>query len=228
MAMTENNLLRLQLFGMLALVFALTLALGGYFTLQQTRSFEEDSATLEAVALREQEAMLQSSLETLHNHIDQLHRSTEAVLKQAIGEQVDYALQIAETIYRREHGRRPEAEIRRLIVEALRPLRFFDGSGYFFIDDLAGNCVLLPTAPEREGQSLLDNRDIDGRYIMRDLLAATDNPQRRGFTRYRWFAPDNRQEMAEKIAYGFYSEVFEAREEIGCHARRFFNWSFQC
>ena len=35
-------------------------------------------------------------------------------------------------------------------------------------------------------------------------------------------------EMAEKIAYGFYSEVFEAREEIGCHARRFFNWSFQC
>ncbi len=201
MAMTESNLLRLQLFGMLALVFVLTLALGGYFTLQQMRSFRADSAALEAAAQREQEAMLASSLTTLHNQIDQLRLSSEAVLKRDIRQQVDHALQTAEAIYRHERGRRPEAEIRQLIVEALRPLRFFDGSGYFFIDDLAGNCVLLPINPEREGQSLLDNRDADGRYIMRDLLAAADNPQRRGFARYRWFAPGSPGAMTEKIAY---------------------------
>ena len=206
MAMNENNLLRLQLFGMLALVFVLTLALGGYFTLQQARSFQDDRAALEAATLREQEAILQASMITLHTQLDQLRQSTESVLKHDIGEQVDHAVQIAEAIYRREQGHRPEAEIRRLIVETLRPLRFFDGRGYFFIDDLAGNCVLLPIAPQREGRSLLDNRDADGRYIMRDLLAAADNPQRRGFTRYRWFAPGNDREMADKIAY---ARVFE-------------------
>ncbi|MCQ4346273.1 EAL domain-containing protein [Pseudomonas stutzeri] len=206
MAMTENNLLRLQLFGMLALVFVLTLALGGYFTLQQTRNFREDSRVLEAAELRQQEAMLASSLSTLHDQLDQLRRSSEAVLKRDLRQQVAHAVQIAEAIHAREHGRRPEAEIRRLIVETLRPLRFFDGSGYFFIDDLAGNCVLLPINPEHEGASLLDNRDVDGRYIMRDLLAAVDNPQRSGFTRYRWYAPERPEEMAEKIAY---ARVFE-------------------
>ena len=204
--MTETNLLRLQLFGMLALVFLLTLALGSYFSLQQTRNFREDSVELEAAELREQETMLRSSLTTLHTQLEQLRLSTEGVLKQDIALQVDQALQIAETLYRNERGRRPEAEIRRLIVETLRPLRFFDGSGYFFIDDLAGNCVLLPISPEREGQSLLDNRDADGRYIMRDLLAAVDNPARRGFTRYRWYAPGNDREMTDKIAY---ARVFE-------------------
>jgi diguanylate cyclase (GGDEF)-like protein len=206
MAMNENNLLRLQLFGMLALVFALTLALGSYFTLQQSRNFREDSAALEAAELRQQEAMLESSLHTLHDQFDQLRRSSEEVLKRDIRQQVDHAVQIAEAIYRREHGRRPEREIRELIVETLRPLRFFGGSGYFFIDDLDGNCVLLPINPEREGSSLLDNQDVDGRYIMRDLLAAIDNPQRSGFTHYRWYAPGQPETMANKIAY---ARVFE-------------------
>jgi diguanylate cyclase (GGDEF)-like protein len=206
MALNESSLLRLQLFGMLALVFILTLALGGYFTLQQARSFGEDSAALEAAAQQEQEVMLESSLSTLQAQLDQLRDSTEEVLKHDLREQVDHAVQIAQSLYAREHGHRPDAEVRRLIVEALRPLRFFGGSGYFFIDDLAGNCVLLPTHPEREGQSLLDNRDVDGRFIMRDLLAAVDNPSRQGFARYRWYAPDNKQAMQEKIGY---ARVFE-------------------
>lgn len=208
MAITESNFLRLQLFGMLALVFMLTLALGSYLTLQQARSFREDSVALEAAALREQEAMLESSLTTLHGQIDRLRQSTEEVLKEDIAQQVDHAVQIAEAIYRREQGHRSEQEIRQLIVETLRPLRFFGGSGYYFIDDLAGNCVLLPINPEREGQTLLDNRDLDGRYIMRDLLAAADNPQRRGFARYRWFAPGKQREMADKIAYARIFEPF--------------------
>ena len=206
MALNESSLLRLQLFGMLALVFILTLALGGYFTLQQARSFGEDSSALEAAAQQEQEVMLESSLSTLQAQLDQLRDSTEEVLKHDLREQVDHAVQIAQSLYNREHGHRPDAEVRRLIVEALRPLRFFGGSGYFFIDDLAGNCVLLPTHPEREGQSLLDNRDVDGRFIMRDLLAAVDNPSRQGFARYRWYAPDNKQAMQEKIGY---ARVFE-------------------
>ncbi len=201
MAMTETTLLRLQFLGMLALVLILTLGLGTYFTLHQTHSYREESATLEATILGEQQARLASSLDTLHDQLQQIRASTEAVLKRDIRQQVDQALQIAHAIHAREQGRRPEEEIRQLIVETLRPLRFYDGRGYFFIDDLAGNCVLLPTAPEREGSSLLDNRDDNGHYIMRGLLDAVANPEGRGFSRYRWYAPENPQAMADKIAY---------------------------
>ncbi|MDE2586024.1 MAG: cache domain-containing protein, partial [Betaproteobacteria bacterium] len=122
-------------------------------------------------------------------------------LKTTLRQQVDQAMEVAEGIYRREKGRLPEAEIKRLIVEALRPVRFFDSRGYFFIDDTRGNCVLLPIAPEREGTSLLDNRDDTGHYVMRGLMEAANNDTGAGFSRYRWFAPGNAREMADKIAY---------------------------
>ena len=106
---------------------------------------------------------------------------------------------MAEGIWQREHQRLPEARVKGLIVEALRPLRFFEGRGYFFIDTMDGRCVLLPTAPEREGSSLLDNRDDHGRYIMQALIDSVSNPEQQGFTAYRWYLPGSHN-MSEKVA----------------------------
>ncbi len=198
---TEKTLPRLQLAGTLVLVFALTLALGLYFIWQHVGDFDRNIASLESDTLRGQEALLRTEIASAHNYLDYVRSTTEQVLKADIREQVDQVFQMAEAIYRREKGRRPEAEIKRLIVEALRPMRFYQGRGYFFIDDLDGRCILLPTAPHLEGGSFADNRDDTGHYVMRGLIEATDNPARSGYSRYRWYPPDNARAMADKIAY---------------------------
>ena len=198
---TEKTLPRLQLAGTLVLVFALTLALGLYFIWQHVGDFDRNIASLESDTLRGQEALLRTEIASAHNYLDYVRSTTEQVLKADIREQVDQVFQMADAIYRREKGRRPEAEIKRLIVEALRPMRFYQGRGYFFIDDLAGNCVLLPTAPHLEGNSFTDNRDDTGHYVMRGLIEATNNPARSGYSRYRWYPPDSARAMADKIAY---------------------------
>ena len=110
---------------------------------------------------------------------------TESVLRASITEQVDMALQMAQGIYDQESPRRPAAEVKRLIVEALRPARFYEGRGYYFIDDMAGQFILLPTAPQFEGRTILDNRDDTGHYIMRGLIDAARLPRGEGFSRYR-------------------------------------------
>ncbi len=198
---TEKTLPRLQLAGTLVLVFALTLALGLYFIWQHVGDFDRNIASLESDTLRGQEALLRTEIASAHNYLDYVRSTTEQVLKADIREQVDQVFQMADAIYRREKGRRPEAEIKRLIVEALRPMRFYQGRGYFFIDDLDGRCILLPTAPHLEGGSFADNRDDTGHYVMRGLIEATDNPARSGYSRYRWYPPDNARAMADKIAY---------------------------
>ncbi|UGA39775.1 cache domain-containing protein [Chromobacterium haemolyticum] len=130
-----------------------------------------------------------------------LRERTNDTLKQRLREQVDQAWNLADAVWRQERLRRPPHQVQRLIAEALRPLRYFDGRGYFFIDGLDGRCVLLPTAPQLEGGSLLlANRDDQGRYIMRALIESVDNPQQRGFSSYRWYQP-GRGEMSEKVAY---------------------------
>lgn len=198
--MTENSLLRLHLLGMLLLVLLLTAALGGYYNWQLLRDFARDNQQQEQRDQYLLEQQLESALHTLRSYLLQLRRSAEQQLRHDIRQQTDLAWQIADQIYRANQGRLPEAQIRSLIVETLRPLRFFDGRGYFFIDDLQGNCVLLPIAPEREGQSLLDNLDDRGFPIMRGLLDASANAEGRGDVSYRWYAPGSRQ-MLEKITH---------------------------
>jgi diguanylate cyclase (GGDEF)-like protein/PAS domain S-box-containing protein len=198
---TEKLLPRLQLFGMLTLVLVLTISLGGYFTIEHVREFRESLATLESNTISEQEALLRNEVTTAGDYLDYVRSTTETVLKADIRAQVDQAFQMAESIYQHEKNRRSTAEIKRLILEALRPMRFYQGRGYFFVDGLDGECLLLPTAPQLEGTSFIDNRDDTGHYIMRGLIEATRNEKKSGYSRYRWFIPGNQKQMADKIAY---------------------------
>lgn len=196
----EQSLPRIQRWGMLGLAVALTLVLGGYFTLSHRLARDAARQEMESVLLLQQETLLKTQVLEVASYLEHVRSRTETVLKTQIRDQVEQALLMLHGLYREYRHALPEAQLRRMLVEALRPVRFLGGRGYYFIDDLQGNCVLLPTAPEREGSSLLDNRDDQGHYIMRGLLAAVDNPEGAGFSRYRWYAP-GRTGMHDKIAY---------------------------
>ena len=197
----EKTVPRIHLIGTLLIVLVLTLGLGAFFSWQ---SLDEQRASLRRieVAAREQvQARLGSETENAVNFIEFNRQRTEALLRRSLVEKVDAGYQIAEAIHQRESGRRPAAEVRRLITEALRPVRFYEGRGYYFIDSMQGEFVLLPTSPQFEGRVNLDNRDDTGHYIMRGLIDAARRPQGEGFSRYRWYSPDKPKEMSDKLAY---------------------------
>lgn len=200
MERNQAQLSRLQLLGTLAIIFMLALTLAGYFLLTSWTDFHSRQQQVESDAYQHARDYLQSSGQHTAQTLLALRDHSSDSLRQQLQQQVDQAYQIAEAIWQREHARLPPERVQALIIEALRPLRFFDGRGYFFIDSMAGDCVLLPTAPQREGSSLLDNRDDHGRYIMQTLIAAVSNPAGQGYASYRWYLPGSRL-MAEKIAY---------------------------
>lgn len=206
--MNEKSLLRLHLLGMLGLVVLLSLSLGSYFIIQQNHDFERDSRAMEQREEQQLEQNLTGGLLTLKSYLHRLRGSAEEEQRLRIREQVDLAWQLADHLYQSQRTRLNDQQLRNLITETLRPLRFFDGHGYYFINDLDGNSVLQPLEPEREGQSQLGSRDDTGHYIMLGLLSAADNSTGRGFSRYRWHAPDNNG-MEEKIAYVRRFEPFD-------------------
>jgi diguanylate cyclase (GGDEF)-like protein/PAS domain S-box-containing protein len=201
MEINQKNLPRLILSGMLALILLLTLSLGSFYTLRFLADEAERTAVIEEQALATHRALLKSEIEGVQDFINFTRSRTEKVLKNAVRAQTDQAYQVAEAIWQREKGRLPAAEIRKLIVEALRNVRFFEGRGYVFIDDMAGNCILLPTAPKLEGTSFWNNQDDTGHYIMRGLIDAVRNKEGAGYSSYRWYSPDNPTQMSDKIAY---------------------------
>lgn len=197
----ERTIPRLHLLGTLLVVAVLVLSFGGFFAWRQVTDYRETLERLERNFDTQQRQRLESEMNSALGYIDYVRLRTEDVLRQNLREQVDQVMQTVQAIHDRESPRRPAAEVKKLIIEALRAPRFFEGRGYFFIDDMDGQCILLPTAPKFEGTSFWNNRDDTGHYIMRGLIDAVKNEAGRGYSRYRWYSPDAPKQMADKLAY---------------------------
>jgi diguanylate cyclase (GGDEF)-like protein/PAS domain S-box-containing protein len=205
----ETTVPRLHLIGTLLIVLGLTLALAGFFSWQSVAGYRASMARLNELVQEQQEKRLQAEMDSAMQYIGFMHPRFEERLRHSLVEQVDAALAMAQALHAHEAARRPPAEVRQLIVEALRPMRFFDGRGYFFIDDMAGRFVLLPTAPQLEGTLSPDNRDDRGQPVMSGLIEAARPPRGKGFLAYRWYPPDNAQQMRDKLAYVRYFEPYD-------------------
>ncbi len=200
-AANERSLTRRHLLGTLGIVLVLTLALGGFFSWRSAQDYQASIARVAQAVTANQQTLLQAELDSAVSFIEFTQTRTEDALRKSLRERVDTAMQVARAIYQRESPKHSATEVKNLIIEALRPVRFFDGRGYYFIDDMRGQFILLPTAPQLEGNILLDNRDDKGHYIMRGLIEAARLPDGQGYSHYRWYAPDNPKLMADKLAY---------------------------
>ncbi|WP_207460409.1 EAL domain-containing protein [Azospirillum sp. SYSU D00513] len=179
----EARLYRLQFLASLSLVAALVLGLGAYFMWQDWQDFEADVQRSEQTYLDEQDQTLQQEVENARSYLAFMRSRTEPLLKEQLRLKVDEAHTIARSIYDREKGRLSPDELKEAIKATLRPLRFFEGRGYYVIDDLEGRNVLFPVRRDVEGKSRLDERDAEGTYVVRRMIEGMSNPDRSAFVR---------------------------------------------
>jgi signal transduction histidine kinase len=104
-------------------------------------------------------------------------------------------------------GRVNEQETRNIILEALRPIRFNHGLGYF-ATGLDGVEILSADRPELEGQSMLDSRDTHGAYVIRDMIELIRR-EGEGYYQYSWTKPNVQGKDFPKIAYVKYFSPFD-------------------
>lgn len=197
----EKSVPRMHLIGTIAMVLFLTVALATFFTWQNLGDRRDSFARIEQGVAEQLKARVSVEMERSLEYIEFARSRSETGLRQSLVQQVDMAFQIARAIHDRESPRRPAAEVKQQIIEALRPLRFYEGRGYYFIDDMNGQFILLPTAPQLEGKTVLDNQDDTGHFIMRGLIEAASSADGEGFSRYRWYSPDDPKKMSDKLAY---------------------------
>lgn len=197
----DKHLPRLHLLGTGLVLLVVTLSLAGFFSWQSLREQSAAFERIEKAISSQQHTRLTAEMNSAMGYLEFARSRSESLLRHSMVDQVDSALKMVEALHARETGKRPTAEVQKLIIEALRPMRFFDGRGYYFVDDMDGQFVLLPTAPRLEGKNGIDNRDDRGHYIMKGLIDAARKPQGEGFSSYRWYRPDRPKEMADKLAY---------------------------
>ncbi len=65
-------------------------------------------------------------------------------------------------------------EIQQMIIDALNPIRFEQGRGYYFISRTDGVAILFPSKPEMERVNLIDVQDPRGQYLTRDMITIVE------------------------------------------------------
>ncbi|MFO1232470.1 MAG: cache domain-containing protein [Paenacidovorax caeni] len=168
----ETTMPRLHLIGTVGLLLVVTLAMAVFYSWRNEREQRTAFARIEQVITQQQHERLTTEMQSAVSYLEFQRRRTKDVLRRGIVEQVDAAMQIVQAIHDREAA--PQRPPRRCASSSPRRVaRFFDGRGYFFIDDMQGRFVLLPTAPQYERRAGIDNRDDTGAYIMRTIARPT-------------------------------------------------------
>ena len=176
----ETTMPRLHLVGTLTLVLVIILALAAFYTWRNEREQRTSFERVAHVITQQQQERLTTEMQSAVGYMEFLRQRTEQVLRRSLVEQVDAAMQIAQAIHARESKHRPPEQVRQLIIEALRPVRFFDGRGYiqdelarlnhFFRDFRANKIKAIDPGLFDQLFRLQDFRDLAGYHVGVDVV----------------------------------------------------------
>jgi HD-GYP domain-containing protein (c-di-GMP phosphodiesterase class II)/signal transduction histidine kinase len=155
---------------------------------------------MRASHIEQQKRVSKREVERVVNLIKYEIPKSEILTKSKIKTKVDEASAIVESIYQRNKTVKSDFEIQQMIIDALRLIRFENGSGYYFVIGIDGVGLLLPEIPEIEGSNLLNLKDAHGHYIIRDSIDIAKK-YGEGFYEYYWIKPQSGGRDFKKLSF---------------------------
>lgn len=207
------------------------LLLSGIFLIIQISShntkFKRQSEFIQENYSDEQKAIVKREVERVVNLINSQITSMDKHVEEIIKEKVYEAYAIAENIYNQNSGIASDSEIIKMIKDALRPIRFENNRGYFFITSYSGLEILFADRPEMEGKNLIDLKSSDDKYVIRDMIEISKQSGE-GLYEYQWTKPGEPGNDHKKISFvkhfapydwiigtGLYIKDLEERIQLG-------------
>jgi PAS domain S-box-containing protein len=132
--------------------------------------FNKEARKQKQAYINEQKANIKNIVNQSIANINISTYSMEKNLRNELREKIDFAHAMSVNIYENNKRKYSNKEILKIVKDALRPVRFFNGRGYYFIVSLDGVEQLYPIKPEYEGLNLLNLQDSKGNYVIKDEL----------------------------------------------------------
>ncbi len=132
--------------------------------------FRVEAELIRMEYIEDQKKILKTEVNNVVKYIKTMRESAEQEFKNRIKERVYLSHQIASNIYNQNISIKSPAEIGELIKDALRVIRFDDGRCSYFIGSMDGTEHMYPVMPEIESVNLIDTKDSQGNYVVRDEI----------------------------------------------------------
>ena len=204
----ENNIARVSFLYAIIIVGVMTFSTGALFIAKKINTLNKDLIEIEKDYITRQEEELQRDVGDLVSRLDHRRIDMDESFQQRLKERVEEALSIADNIYRKMQPGMATQRLEAVIREAIRPIRFNEQQGYFFILDLKGEAMLYPFDQGLEGTNFLDSGAAGEPDTVRDIIRI-GSEDGGGFHHYRWKKPgDDSGTLYDKISYlGFFEPL---------------------
>lgn len=179
-------------------VFSLFVILFLYF--ENKKTFNKERKEIEQKYILKNKEIIKEEVSRVFTFTKQLQKNTEEELKQNVKNRVYEAHEMATNIYEKYKTTKSKQEIFQIIKVALSGIRFNEGRGYFFIDDIYGNKLSHPIDTSIEGKNFLNYTDVNGYRFFENIVNTIKDKTER-FDEYYWYKPNTNKEIGRKIAF---------------------------
>ena len=169
----------------------------GYF------AYVDHQKDIQLLEERYVEAQKDSLVEQVHwfkNFIEAKRETAEEQLRSRLRSEVNEAAAILKGVIQNIDPSVSMTKRMAVAKEALRPIRFFDGRGYFFMFDVSGVEVLFSVHPVFEGMNLLDMENSEGKLVVKEMIDVAVQSGA-GFYQYSWSKPGADGDHHQKLSY---------------------------
>ena len=174
---------------------------GGMKILNELSARDREVSLAQAAFLDRQREQVRDAVHEIVRRIDSARQDTDQRVRAMVRARTTEAVAVARHLYETYKDTHSLDEIKGMVREALRPIRFNNGRGYIFALGIDGIDQLAPANPELEGTLVRDN---SGSPVDRLTGGMIDLALRReeGFYRYAWRHPNKATErLFNKVAY---------------------------
>jgi PAS domain S-box-containing protein len=173
---------------------------GALWLNSENTHFQKEVRGLRDNHLAAQRALIRGEVEKVADYIQYQKEQVPKRLEHSIKDRVYEANAIAKNIYDQNVEGKAPADIQKMIKDALRPIRFNEGRGYYFIINLNGIEELFADRPEMEGKNMLAVPGSLEAKVVGDMIALVRSSGE-AFYEYSWTKPHMEGANHCKIAF---------------------------
>ena len=204
----SKSIKNMYLIGMVSVAFISITISSVVMIIREYHNFRVEADESRTIYINDQKTLIKNEVEKVVEYIEYMKSLTEERLKKNIKTRTNEAIAIASNIYNENRDIKSRADIEKMIKDALRPVRFNHGRGYYFATDLTGVEQLFSDRPELEGKNLIGMKDTQGKFVIQDMIKIATNKEE-GYYRYTWTKPGGKGKDFPKIAYIKYFEPMD-------------------
>ncbi len=193
----------------LFIIFPILMIVGFGWLYNIKTDTQEDINNLKNDYTEKQKRIIKDHVDIVVNYTNTIKKLRYKRVKNRIKDSVTQAHNYMQNNYAKYHDKMSEEELKEMLTNSLRDVRFLDGRGYYFIADMQGVSAMhgkIKSLENKNNVKLKLKEAMDVHKKITELLSKTD----RGFVEYNWVKSSNiNDKPLKKIAYIMYFEPYD-------------------